>query len=519
MRRAKVIVRWLTLLVSLASVMSSSSLSLAQSIDRAIQAYNNDNYEQAAILFAEVTERSRVADDRVRAEYYTGHALYKAGYLFPAYAYYRGVFEQGPDNPYFLRATEGLLNLGVALEDDLAIPEVINRGYSRSFQNLPPERLNTINYLIGMLAERRKNYAEARDFLQAINPDADEYPKALYLLGIMSLGAKQKDKKTFDLTLEYFREIEKRLKASTTETNKKLHRLALLGLARTYYSQGNYGKSIEYYEKIPRFSDDWYDAMFESGWAYRMNALEQNSADGFAREIGKALGMTHSVQSPYFDGEFRAESFVLKATAYFDMCHFDRARKTLEDFFAIYEPMTTILQLYVDGRKTDEDLVEVIVRGEPGFPEELRKRVMTNRRFQRFYGQVQRAHSEFEKVRVRFTTGGFKTQLITLLRDQERSRVTLTGRLIRLQLKRLLAFLEDFISQARIIKFEIADAERKLLESGQDIRKGPRVRGPRPVIPNAKRQYWGFNGEYWLDELGYYQYSIKNECEIEGRNR
>ena len=108
--------------------------------------------------------------------------------------------------------------------------------------------------------------------------------------------------------------------------------------------------------------------------------------------------------------------------------------------------------------------------------------------------------------------GGFKAQLVGLLEEERENRVALTGRFARRVLTRESVFLADFIGQASIIKFETADAERKMLEAGKDITKGPRAQGPRPVVPNATYQYWGFRGEYWIDELGYYEHSIKNEC-------
>ncbi|MEL6185369.1 MAG: tetratricopeptide repeat protein, partial [Myxococcota bacterium] len=466
-----------------------------------------------AFLFSDVINRTSNPDDRVKAEYYLAHSLYKAGYLLPAFQYYGEVFNQGPSHPYFLRATEGLLGVAKDLEDDLAVPEVINRGYATEFQNLSADRLNSINYMIGMLSQRRGNVVEATDFLQAVTPNAEEYPKARYLLGIMSLQvARSQGAEKYDETLSYFREIEELLEGTEDEKDKKLYRLALLGMARTYYSQGDYAKSVEYYEKVPRFSDDWYDAMFESGWAYRMNAFDQTTKQGKSREIGKALGMTHSVQSPYFDGSYRAESFVLKATAYFDMCHFDRARKTLDDFFELYEPMAEGLKPYLTDEQTDAELVDLAVNGSSDFPDEIRQRIANNRRFQRFSNQIEETRTELERAQTNFPDGAFKSQLMQLLRDQQETRVALTGRLVRGQIARESAFLEDFIGQARIIKFETADAERKMLEAGKDITKGPRAKGPRPYVPNAKRQFWGFNGEYWIDELGFYQHSIRDEC-------
>ena len=51
-----------------------------QDIDRAIQAYNDDNHEEAAFLFFDVMENSTDPDSRVKAEYYIAQSLYKAGY-------------------------------------------------------------------------------------------------------------------------------------------------------------------------------------------------------------------------------------------------------------------------------------------------------------------------------------------------------------------------------------------------------------------------------------------------------
>lgn len=495
------------------AALAGSAQADAQGIDQAIKSYNADKYTDAAFLFANVIERSENPDDRVQAEYYLAHSLYRAGYLLPGYVFYGEVFNQGPIHPYFLKATEGLLAVSEDLGDDVLIPEVINRGYAEEFGNLDSQQLNSVNYMIGMVTQRRGNFAEAKDFLMAVTRGASDYLKSRYLLGIMSLKiARSQGAEKYEETLGYFKEIEEALAGSLDEDEKKLYRLALLGLARTYYSQGDYAKSVEYYEKVPRFSDDWYDAMFESGWAYRQNALDQASRTGFSREIGKTLGMVHSVQSPYFDGRYRAESFVLKATAYFDMCHFDRVRKTLDDFFALYEPMAEALKPFLVGEQSDKEMVELIVDGAQGFPEEIRLRIAGNRRYQKFLGQIREAQDEIDRAKTEFPDGPFKRQLLELLRDQLERRIGLTGRLVRAQIDRESQFLEDFLNQSRIIKFETADAERKMLEVGKDITKGPRAKGPRPFIPNEQRQFWGFNKEYWIDELGYYQHSIRNEC-------
>jgi hypothetical protein len=479
-----------------------ASVAQAQDIDTAIKAYNEDNHEQASFLFFDVMENSADPDSRVKAEYYIAQSLYKAGYRTAALQYYADVFKSGKAHPYFLKATEGLVKVANELGDDTLIPEVINRGYSNEFAKLKAARLNAINYMIGLVSHRRGNYAEAKDFLTAVSKKSDLYVKARYLLAIMAVKtAAETQADDYGEAIGYFDEIEKLLEGKTDSEEKKLYRLALLGKARAYYSQGDWAKSRVYYEKMPRFSDDWYDSMFESGWAYFQQA-----------EFGKALGMVHSIQSPYFDDRYRAESFVLKSTVYFQLCHFDRARSSLDWFFKLYEPMAEQLKPFLEGELSDAEMVALIEKGDAKFPEEIRGQIKTNRRFLKFAQLVRAVEGELELATNKFPEGKFKAYLLELLKDQRDQWLALTGKLVRDQLKRESAFLEDFLNQARIIKFETADAERKMLEAGKDITKGPRARGPRPLVPNARFQYWAFQDEYWIDELGFYEHSIKDEC-------
>lgn len=474
----------------------------AQDIDQAIQAYNEDKHVDAAFLFYQVMERTQDPDARVKSEYYIAQSLHKAGLHLAALQYYGEVFNAGKAHPYFLKAAEGLLKVADEIGDDTLIPETINKGYSDEFSKLKPTTLNAINYLIGLVTQRRANYNEARDFLLAVSEKSPLYVRARYLLAIMAVKtAVDQQSEDYGAAIGYFTEIENLLQNSTAEDEKKLYRLALLGKARAYYSQGDWAKSIEYYEKTPRFSDDWYDAMFESGWAYFQNAA-----------FGKALGMVHSIQSPYFDDRYRAESWVLKSTVYFQLCHFDRARKSIDSFFLLYEPMSEQLKPWLEGEQTDAEMVDLITKGDPKFPSEIRTQVQFNRRFKKFLAVVREVDREIELAKRQFPEGSFKAYLLELLKDQREQRVALTGKLVREQIKREAAFLDDFLNQARIIKFETADAERRYLERGKDITKGPRARGPRPEVPNAKYQYWAFLGEYWIDELGFYEHSIKNEC-------
>jgi hypothetical protein len=222
--------------------------------------------------------------------------------------------------------------------------------------------------------------------------------------------------------------------------------------------------------------------------------------------------MVHSIQAPYFDDRYRAESFVLKATTYFQMCHFDRGRKALDEFFRIYEPMSEQLKPWLEGDKTDAEMVDAHRRGRPQVPGEIRNQILFNRRFKKFLASGARGGArdrgrpeELPRGRVQ---GLHQRDAEGAARPARTSRASWSVSSSSASRQ----FLDDFLNQGRIIKFETADAERKMLEAGKDITKGPRARGPRPNVPNASYQYWAFLGEYWIDELGFYEHSIKNEC-------
>jgi tetratricopeptide (TPR) repeat protein len=490
--------------VAAAAALAPATPAAAQEIDGAISAYNQDKYFEAAFLFYDVIQNSNDPDARVKAEFYIAQSLYKAGLYYPAMIYFGEVFNAGRAHPYFIKSTSGLLRVATKLGDDTLIPEVINRGYGNFDESTKPSyaSLNAINYLIGMITQRRGNYAEAKEFLEAVGEKSRLYVKARYLLAIMAVKqTREAGGDNYDEALGYFDQIETKLANGGDAAAKKLYRLALLGKARAYFSQGDWAKSIEYYEKVPRFSDDWYDAMYESGWAYFQNGA-----------FGRALGMVHAIQSPYFDDRYRAESWVLKATTYFQLCHFDRGRKALDELFRIYEPMGEQLKPFLEGDLSDADMVELVAKGNEKFPNEIRTQILSNRRFKKFFASAQEADREIELAKGGLPDGGFRAYILDLLNDQREQRLALTGKLVREQLRREGQFLDSFLNQGRIIKFETADAERKMLESGKDITKGPRARGPRPDVPSSKYQYWAFSGEYWVDEMGFFEHSIKNEC-------
>lgn len=88
----------------------------------------------------------------------------------------------------------------------------------------------------------------------------------------------------------------------------------------------------------------------------------------------------------------------------------------------------------------------------------------------------------------------------------------LLGRLVKTKLNDIKVELSDITTRASIVSLETKTAEADWLEQGREIGGGARGVLPRPFIPDDTFQFWWFRDEYWIDELGFYEYTIKTEC-------
>ena len=75
--------------------------------------------------------------------------------------------------------------------------------------------------------------------------------------------------------------------------------------------------------------------------------------------------------------------------------------------------------------------------------------------------------------------------------------------------------MKDLLSKGLRIKFETQEKEKELLEQRLQGQAGaPEVlRSYRySVAVSDSEQYWPYEGEYWRDELGTYQYTLTKGC-------
>ncbi|MGQ0505314.1 MAG: tetratricopeptide repeat protein, partial [Myxococcaceae bacterium] len=124
---------------------------------------------------------------------------------------------------------------------------------------------------------------------------------------------------------------------------------------------------------------------------------------------------------------------------------------------------------------------------------------------------------EDEKKAIYSTTawqGAKMREALTNELDQNRATLTqVAGQLAKNRLVEAHRNIRTYANQAEIIRFETSKAEKELFEQGVDqvamLKQKPLYR---PKMPAEDWNYWKFQGEFWIDEIGYYQYTLKNGC-------
>ncbi len=515
------------------TVLASANFARAQAaspINEAVEAYNSNDLARAAKLFYETKMTDTVAANRAKAEYYLGHSLYKMGLYQSALAYYNAVFIAGPAHPYYLKAAEGLINVATALKDDTLIPSQINKFYnSQAFARMDPMALSRINFYVGLLLYRQEKFGESMAFLGAVDTKSPVFAKSLFLQAIIhtKMGVRYnlardeaRTQAEYDKAIALFEQIID-LSGRTADKAKaaienyddiqRLWQLCTLNLARSYYGKGDYSRAVQYYSRIPKFSRDWADALFEIGWAYYMR-----------QEYGKALGALHALHSPFFKDLFQPESWILTATIYFQVCLYDESKAALKYFTDHYEKHLPILKKLIEGSLPNEAFASLLLKDEldakdpmSQVPATIKEAILDNPRVENFRHFLKSLEAEAVAISQQDEWKGHRlAQELSGVVNVQRTLLQKTaGGFVKANLRQAYQTIFGFVSHAKMIQLEITTKERLLVKAGQPIKAELRGKlAPRPMVPDETYNYWRFVQEYWEDELGYYEYTVRRAC-------
>lgn len=498
-------IKWVTLLwLSAASAPVFANYQVAQ------QLMARRDYVGAAGQYFQAYSSPKSASEKLFAEWGLGKSLQALGFNYSASKYFSQVVNRGPSaaNPYFRRALE---ELG-------AINSVTNIGQSHVVQlfrsktitgaQVPGAARGFYFYYMGVEAFERAQFEKAADFFKRV-PSGAYYAKAQFHLGVIANRAGAHSR-----SIAYFEAVR-----ASAGNDEWLREMTNLNIARVHYETKSFSEALQFYALIPRESDNWLEAIFESAWAFFLMAKHNN-----------VLGNIHTLHSPFFDNRFFPESFILQAVTYLRLCRYDEVQSSLEKFRDRYKPVFKDLgALLSEFKGKRSGLYKLIYEYRNGSLNNFKSAWAILDALSRTDAYKEASttvrYSDAEMARLsqvggKWTSSGLTEDLKTFLNKKKQVAIIDAAERLYDIAAGDLEYLKTLSDQTKLIQADMyegrVDAIRRRLNVSQANDRKQFIGGLQPLNVDQQLEYWPFEGEYWEDELGFYVYNIDDRCSEKG---
>ena len=339
----------------------------------------------------------------------------------------------------------------------------------------------------------------ALGMLRMVGNKSDVYPEAQALNGvILTQQGRYADALAPLVTAQQM--------GRTANRGERFDNVLTLNVARSYFAAGNYLRAIEYYAQVQRESDFWPHAHFERAWAH----FRQGDVKGTV-----AVLMSHD--SPFFEDWYFPEADLLRTYSLFMMCKFPDAGKEIEAFEARYSSVRDQLKSSVDAlTPTDawNDATAYLAGEKHIYPAKLLRKFATDERFLAAVRSTDKAEDELQRLR-NVSSNPFATIASQRLAGRKADLIQEEGQRVKAHLASARDELIDMLQNVEVTKLDIMNYETAMLEKAAVTGKleyGDRIGQLRRLRKKKGIRVWPFQGEYWADEIGYYQINTRPDC-------
>ncbi|NNC21941.1 adventurous gliding motility protein GltC [Corallococcus exiguus] len=514
-----------------------------QRLDAAISLFKNDEYEKAAMASHELLGDPKLQGLHVEARYVLAKSLYRMGLYHSSLGEFSKILAAGPSTKFFKTSLEWLFFISRKTQNETVILDEIARYANYEF---PEKFRNEFRYLlaryhfvrgraldqVGQTENADKSFEEVKRLALTIPRTDVFYPRAKYLEGLAFFrnGTNHKDaaakRGNTDVmaSVEAMKEVVRLTRpmagrsGEQAKLDKSLRELAFMQLARTHYGMQQNRFSIFYLNKVERGNTQWLEALFESSWAnYRIGQYEQ------------ALGNLITLSSPFFREEYFPEALILKAVIYYENCRYRESNLILQDFERTYLPvhdeLDGLVKKNMDASEYYTVLADVQKKNKDGLEkngtdvllERILRLALTDQDLKKTNDSILELEGEmdlFSNKGDTFKYSELTKQLLEELKVQRTSLISKAGIMAKGKLETELGALKLLLANGLRIKFETTTKEKEFLE--EQLKAGGRtaiVKKYKYSVAVADDQlYWPYEGEYWRDELGTYQYTMTKGC-------
>ncbi len=363
---------------------------------------------------------------------------------------------------------------------------------------------NEFNYYMGKFFFDYNRADLAIEYLSKVESGSADYPESRYVMGIAQL-----DESVNDIAgaLKNFQGAIVSAEKSQA-ANKDILQLGYLALARTWYEVGLYDVALFYYQKLPSDSSRNAEATFEQAWTYFLK-----------NDHNRALGVFHTLNSPYYAKWYFPDLYVLESTVYLNLCKFEKSQIALAEFKTRYLEKLPRLKKVLTETKEPAAYWTMMMDFKPdakGLPPLFYNAVLDDTGFYNIYQVVKTLRAEKKALETNISSlGDFGQVVLDNVSGQLKAKIEEGGILVQQKLSGIDLELEDWSLKATQIEFDINSEEKrqleqKLLNPGWEPANAGA--GSTFFVVADDWQRWDFEGEYWLDEVPNFRSSLRTEC-------
>jgi tetratricopeptide (TPR) repeat protein len=350
----------------------------------------------------------------------------------------------------------------------------------------------------------------------ALNPDNEE---ALYLSGLAYI--KKNDPAS---AIVYYEKLYKKYFDKPSTLRKKAE--ATLALARTHYNSKHWNEAISLYREIPKDNDMYRQAQAELTWSLFR-----------AAQFRSALSVVQSLNTPYYENFYNPESLVLRSLILLFVCQNEDLEKSIQLFKRNYLSTLNVINVWNSSnysaldhyKEVEQTLFQLnkIKNGNlPNFngklPFFLVRAILEEPDIKLKISYLNKIKLEKRNMIAQFQGRDFVpfVKFGTKVIDTRIKNISIEiGQMIKGQLLEKEDQLSEFASQFEFINYEMLNMKKEVAKKKANA--APGTEPATQVNQNDKRefyiqngyQYYPFQGEFWRDEIGNYQYVGVNRCE------
>lgn len=500
------LIKWLAFILALVTFTPDSLASYMS----AQQMFKRRNYVQAAPEFFAVYSAPRNRSERMKSEWGLAQSLQRLGLFYSASKYYSIIVRRGrsPKNPFFRKALEelGKINNQVSLGQ-----AHINQLFKTRVQpsDVPGVARGFFFYYKGVDAFNDNELEKSRRFFSKVPAGSDYYLGAVFHLAVVANLSGNSGR-----AIDLFQRVAKATSGSYSK--RELYESAIMNIARVHYEQKRYTTAISFYGRIPRDSDHWLDAIWETSWAFF-----------FLQKFNNSLGQIHTLHSPFYVNRFYPESYILQAITFLRLCRYDQVKKSMrlfkDRYRDVFRSIKNMLNRYRGDPRGFFKLVNRYnVTGRmPAYQpsEEVIKKLTYVDSYKGARDTLRFSQREIEALRNyggRWASSGLVAVLKEFLRAKKGTAVAGAGRRMYELATTYYGQLLDLSNQTKLIVAEMQLGKlarlREKISAYKQKSKVDFIGGLQQLDIGQSLEYWPFEQEYWEDELGFYVYNMPSRC-------